>query len=255
MYALSVPRARRTEIRGTRIAGALFGLLTERCAITERMTEPKSGSECKDSDARTQSGPPRRLPTAELPDRPADQPRRFFHRLPGLRRDRRAGRHQGVPAFVARAAHRRRHRARDVRREHDVVPLRHEVLLRGGPRAREDQPPERRARAELLPRERNGVHGDALRARAHAAAADPDAAGPDVRALRAARVHASAEWPARSAHAQAPAPRHQAGEHLPAHRRQSGAARLRRGAADAHEQPPEARADVHARIRRARAVS
>ena len=37
--------------------------------------------------------------------------------------------------------------------------------------------------------------------------------------LRAARVHAAAERPARSAHAQAAAPRHQAGQHLPAHRR------------------------------------
>ena len=55
-------------------------------------------------------------------------------------------------------------------------------------------------------------------------------AGPDVRALRPARVHAAAERPARSAHAQAAAPRHQAGQHLPAHRRQPGAARLRRGA-------------------------
>ena len=40
--------------------------------------------------------------------------------------------------------------------------------------------PERRARAEFLPRQRDRVHGDALRARAHAAAADPDAPGPDV---------------------------------------------------------------------------
>ncbi len=60
---------------------------------------------------------------------------------------------------------------------------------------------------------------------------------------------------ARSAHAQDPAPRHQAGEHLPAHRRQPGAARLRRRAADADDEPTEARADVHTGLRRAGAVS
>ena len=74
------------------------------------------------------------------------------------------------------------------------------------------------------------------------------------RALRAPGVHAAAERPARGAHAQAPAPRHQAGQHLPAHRRQPGAARLRRRAADADDEPAEARADVHAGLRRARAV-
>ena len=185
-----------------------------------RITRPSSTSPPEPSDARHQPGPSRRLPAAELPDRPADQPRRLFDRLSRVRRDRRAGRDQGIPAVVAGAAHRGRHRARELGREPDVVPLRDEVLLRGRPRARQDQPSERRARAELLPRQRDRLHGDALRARAHAAAADPDAPGPDVRALRAPRVHAPAERPARSAHAQAAAPRHQAGQHLPAHRRQ-----------------------------------
>ena len=205
-------------------------------------------------DGRHQPVAPRRLPAAELPDRPADQPRRLLDRLPRVRRDGDAGRDQGIPAGVAGAAHRGRHRARELGRERHVVPLRDEVLLRGRPRARQDQPPERRARAEFLPRQRDGVHGHALRARAHAAAADPAAPGPDVRAARPAGVHAAAERAARGAHAQAAAPRHQAGEHLPAHRRLAGAARLRRRAADAHDDPPQARADVHAGVRRAGAV-
>ena len=215
MYALSGARASRAPRAGMRIAlvcdepGAQW-------APAASSGTPKSR---RRSHGRHQPSARQRLPAAELPDRPADQPRRLLDRLPRVRRGRRAGRHQGVPAVVAGAAHRGRHRARELGREPDVVPLRDEVLLRGGPRAREDQPPERRARAELLPRQRDRVHGDALRARAHAAAADPDAAGPDVRAPRPARVHAPAERPARSAHAQAAAPRHQAGQHLPAHRR------------------------------------
>ena len=173
MYALSDPRASASEPLARELR-ALARIAAARHRIRSQPTNRH--------DARHQPSPRRRLPAAELPDRPADQPRRLFDRLPGVRRDRRAGRDQGVPAVVAGAAHRGRHRARELGREPDVVPLRDEVLLRGRPRAREDQPPERRARAELLPRQRDGVHGDALRARPHAAAADPDAPGPDVRA-------------------------------------------------------------------------
>ena len=146
------------------------------CGCRARAIRPRRRANAP-RDGSHQPGAPRRLPAAELPDRPADQPRRLFDRLSRLRRDRDAGRDQGIPARVAGAAHRGRHRARELGGEPHLVPLRDEVLLRGGPRARQDQPPERRARAQLLPRQRDGVHGDALRARAHAAAADPAAAG------------------------------------------------------------------------------
>ena len=43
----------------------------------------------------------------------------LFDRLPRVRRDWRAGRDQGIPAVVAGAAHRGRHRARELGREPD----------------------------------------------------------------------------------------------------------------------------------------
>ena len=89
------------------------------------------------------------------------------------------------------------------------------------------------ARAEFLPRQRNSLHGDALRARAHAAGAHPEAQGRDPRELHPRHLHAPAQRPARSAHAQAAAPRHQAVQHLPAQRRHAGADRFRRRAPDA----------------------
>ena len=204
---------------------------------------------------RHQSSTALQLPAAELPHRPPDQPRRFFDRLSRLRRERRAGRHQGVSPVVAGAAHRRRHRARKFGGESDVVPLWHEVLFRGRPRTGQDQSPERRARAELLSRQRNGLHGDALRARPHATAADPAAAGPDVGAPGASCIHAPAQRPARSAYAQTPASRHQARQRLPADRWIARVARFWRRAADADVLATQARADVHAGIRRAGAVS
>ena len=99
------------------------------------------------------------------------------------------------------------------------------------------------------------VHGDALRARAHAAAADPAASGPDVRTAGASRVHAPAERLARSTYAQASASRHQAGQRVSADRREPGSARFRRCAADTDDVAAEARADVHAGLCRARATA
>jgi hypothetical protein len=81
---------------------------------------------------------------------------------------------------------------RQLGRKSDLVSLRDEVLFRGRPRTRQDQSPQRRSRAQFFPRQRNGVHGDALRAWPHASATDPDAPGPDIGATGAPGVHAAA---------------------------------------------------------------
>src|SRR6185503_6519768 len=86
MYALSRPRARARDPRWH----ASCGSIADFDATFEH--------------ARHQPGPAERIPAAELPGRPADQPRRLLDRVPGVRRRRAAGRHQGIPALVAGAA-------------------------------------------------------------------------------------------------------------------------------------------------------
>ena len=119
--------------------------------------------------------------------------------------------------------------------------------------------PERRLGAELLPRERNRLHGDELPAGRHAAGFHRHRARPQARQGVPREHHPLAlrRDPARLAHrapAQDAAPGHQAGQHLHHQRQQGGAARLRRRARSAEQgrqlHPP----DVHAGLRRARDV-
>src|SRR5581483_3861018 len=173
-------------------------------AANELTTEPGETSPRRTRDAPTsQPAAAERLSASELSHRERAFVRRFLHRLPGLRRERPAGRDQGIPAEPARAEEGGRCPAVHLGREPGDLPLRHEVLLRGRALARAAVAPERGARAELLPRERDRLHGDALRARSHAAGAHPGAARLDQGELHPARVRAAAERAARGALQQA----------------------------------------------------
>ena len=113
--------------------------------------------------------------------------------------------------------------------------------------------PQRGARDQFLPRQRDRLPGDALRARPHAAGAHPQEERADQGGLDPQHLRAAAERPARGAFQQAAAPGHQAGQHLRAQRRHPGADRFRRRAPDADGGRPEAAADVYAGLRLARA--
>src|SRR5947207_2942224 len=181
----------------------LYAGLPENVEVINRTRKYGRNETCSVNQVygRHQPSPAVRLPAPELPHRSSDQPRWVLDRLSRLRRWRRTGRDQGVLAIVAGVADRRRHRASEHRRESHVVPIWHEVLLRRRACARQDQPSQRRARAQLFPRERDRLHGDALRARTHIAATDPDAPGSGLRTPGTARVHAFAQRLAGGAHA------------------------------------------------------
>src|SRR4029079_6361419 len=84
----------------------------------------------------SQSAAAGRLPARKLPDPPLARLGRLLVRLSRARRERGPGRDPGIPARDARAAQLRQSRAGGARAESPHVPLRAEVLLRGGPRAR-----------------------------------------------------------------------------------------------------------------------
>ena len=102
---------------------------------------------------------------------------------------------------------------------------------------------------ELLPRERDRVPGDALRARPHAAASTSSAHRGALDELWMRNTFAQLLNGLREVHTeQAAAPRHQAGQRLPAQRRHAAADRFRRRAPGALGRGHEAAADS---IRRA----
>ena len=131
-------------------------------------------------------------------------------------------------------------------------PWAQELLRRRAARSRRFQPPERGVGAELLPRERNRLHGDELSAGRHPAGFHRHRARSEARQGVSRVDHPQSlfdEDPARPAHrapAQDAAPGHQAGQHLHHQRQQGGDARLRRSARGAEQggqlHPP----DVHA---------
>jgi serine/threonine protein kinase len=88
---------------------------------------------------------------------------------------------QGVPAFFAGRALPGRADAARQARQAAAVPPGPEELLRRRPFARADQPPERGVGAELLPRERNRLHGDELPAGRHPAGLHRHRARPEAR--------------------------------------------------------------------------
>ena len=99
---------------------------------------------------------------------------RLLHRLPRARRQRHAGRDQGVPAGLARAAPRGRRRCRSMPEE-NLAAFRYgmKCFFEEGRALAPAVAPERGARAELLPRQRDRLPRDALRARPHPAGAHP----------------------------------------------------------------------------------
>ena len=163
-----------------------------------------------------------------------------------------------LPSSLAERSPGRAHAAGQAR-EAAALPARPEELLRRRALARPDLAHQRRLGAELLPRERDRLHGDELPAGRHPAGLHRHRARPEARqgVPRVDHPLALRRDPARLAHrppAQDAAPGHQAGQHLHHQREQGGAARLRRGARGAEQGRQLHPADVHAGLRRARDV-
>ncbi|CAA9413088.1 MAG: Serine/threonine protein kinase, partial [uncultured Ramlibacter sp.] len=185
--------------------------------------------------------------------------RRLRRGLPGGGQRRPADRDQGIPPRLAGHPRARRAAAAGAAGEALAVPPGAQELLRRGALAGADLPRLRGERAELLPRERDRLHGDEL-------PGGRDPAGLHHHRARAEEAEglsrvdhplAVRRDPARAAHrapAQDAAPGHQAGQHLHHRRQQGGDDRFRRRARGALQggqlHPP----DVHARLRRARDV-
>src|SRR5258706_2948800 len=195
-----------------------------------------------------------RQPPRELPYPAPAGRRRVLLCLSRARRQRRAGGDQGIPARDAAPQDECILASTVARCGARPLQCRLEMLLRGGTLARPPRASQRGAGLELLPRQRDRVSGDALRARPHAAGAHPGAARLARGSLGALDLRAAPERPARGAFQQAAAPRHQARQRLRAQRRLAAADRFRRRPAAVLGRRPEAAAELYAGLRRARAA-
>ncbi|VWX57244.1 hypothetical protein VARIO8X_120126 [Burkholderiales bacterium 8X] len=185
--------------------------------------------------------------------------RGFRRGLPGGRSIRAAGGHQGIPSILAGHARHRRTRTPGAAREALSLPSGPQELLRRRPFSRADLACLGRQRAQLLPGERDGLHGDELPGRRDLAGLHRHRPGSQEAegVSRIDRAIALRRNPSRSAHrapAQDASPGHQAGQHLRHGRRPRRDDRLRRRARGAFQGRQFHPAHVHARFRGARDV-